>query len=56
MTISCFYGTDHDFFIFWKQFALTLKDEQINQIKKLTCQREFPLAMVSGEVEFSSPA
>ena len=52
MTLSCFYRTDHEFFIFWKQFSLALKDEQI---KKFTCQREFPLAMASGRVEFSSP-
>ena len=52
MTLSCLYRTDHKFFIFWKQFSLALKDEQI---KKLTRQPEFPLAMASGRVEFSSP-
>ena len=52
MTLSCFYRTDHEFFIFWKQFSLALKDAQI---KKFTRQREFPLAMASGRVEFSSP-
>ena len=26
----CFYRTDHKFLIFWKQFSLALKDEQIN--------------------------
>ena len=39
MTIFCFYGTDHELFISWKQFSLALKDEQI---KKFTRQREFP--------------
>ena len=29
-----------------------IKDEQI---KEFTCQRELPLAMASGRVEFSSP-
>ena len=48
MTLSCFFVEDHEFFIFWKQFSLALKDEQI---KKFTCQREFPV-----RVEFSSPA
>ena len=52
MTISCFYCTDHEFFIFWKQFSLALKDKQI---KKFTSQQEFPFAMASGRVEFSSP-
>ena len=33
-------------------FHSPLKDEQI---QKFTCQREFPLAMGSGGVEFSSP-
>ena len=52
MTLSCLNRTDHKFFIFWKQFSLALKDEQI---KKFTRQQEFPLAMASGRVEFSSP-
>ena len=26
MTLSCFYRTNHKFFIFWKQFSLTLKE------------------------------
>ena len=52
MTLSHFYRTDHEFFISWKQFSLALKDMQI---KKFTRQREFPLAMASGRVEFSSP-
>ena len=33
MMLFCFYRTEHKFFIFWKQFSLALKDEQI---KKLT--------------------
>ena len=53
MTLSYFYHTDHEFFIFLQQFSLALKDEQI---KKFTRHREFPLAMASGRVEFSSPA
>ena len=53
MVLSCFYRTEHKFSIFWKQFSLALKDEQI---KKSSCQQEFPLAMASGRVEFSSPA
>ena len=52
MTLSCFYGTDHEFFIFWIQFSLALKDEHI---KKFTRQQEFLLPMASGQVEFSSP-
>ena len=52
MTLSCFYQTDHEFFIFWKQFSLPFKDEQI---KKFTRQGEYPLAIASGRVEFSSP-
>ena len=51
MLLSCYFHTDHKFFIFWKQFSLALK-----KIKKFTRQREFPLAMASGQVEFSSPA
>ena len=57
MTLSCFYCTDHKFFIFWKLFSLALKDKQI---KKFTRQWEFPLTMASRmtsrRVEFSSPA
>ena len=52
-TLSCFYGTYHRFFIFWKKFLFALLDEQI---KLFTGQQEFPLAMVGVLVEFSSPA
>ena len=37
------------FYIFWKQFSLALKEEQI---KKFTWQREFPLAMANGQGKF----
>ena len=39
-------------FYFMKEILLAHKDKQI---KKFTCQREFPLAMASGRVEFSGP-
>ena len=51
ITLSGFYGADPKFFIFWKTFSLTLKDEQI---KKFTCQPKYPIAMATGQVEFSS--
>ena len=32
MTLICLYGTDHKFFIFWKQLSLALQDEQIKNL------------------------
>ena len=51
MTLSCFYRTDHEFFIFWKQFSLAFKNEQI---KKFNRQWKFLLAMASGRAGFQA--